>query len=153
METTLFQYCQKIVLFNSTKSAVLLAKRKNEVDYNGVYSFIGGKLETTDESIVNGLRREKNEELGQGLKVSLNPHVSCNMYYVKENGIHMILPHYYAEFVSGNVQLNNNEYSDYNWVDLTNLSSFEPKIDTIEPVIQQILTLEPLFNKKDFVLI
>ena len=71
MDTTLFQYCQKIVLFSQDGSAVLLARRRGEADYDGVFSFIGGKLESTDGGLVNGLRREKNEEIGSAAKIAV----------------------------------------------------------------------------------
>ena len=69
MDTTLFQYCQKIVLFSQDGSAVLLARRRGEADYDGVFSFIGGKLESTDGGLVNGLRREKMRKLARLLKL------------------------------------------------------------------------------------
>lgn len=69
MDTTLFQYCQKIVLFSQDGSAVLLARRRGEADYDGVFSFIGGKLESTDDGLVNGLRREKMRKLARLLKL------------------------------------------------------------------------------------
>ena len=47
MNTTLFQYCQKLIILSADKSQVLLTKRKGEADYDGVYSFIGGKMENT----------------------------------------------------------------------------------------------------------
>jgi len=45
--------------------AVLLAKRAGEADYDGTWSFIGGKMETTDATLVAGMQREKNEEKAQ----------------------------------------------------------------------------------------
>ncbi|QJU09114.1 hypothetical protein FBF27_01615 [Candidatus Saccharibacteria bacterium oral taxon 488] len=69
MDTILFQYCQKIVLFSQDGSAVLLARRRGEADYDGVFSFIGGKLESTDDGLVNGLRREKMRKLARLLKL------------------------------------------------------------------------------------
>lgn len=48
---------------------VLLAKRRGEADYDGVFSFIGGKLESTDGGLVQGLRREKMRRLAQLLEL------------------------------------------------------------------------------------
>ena len=59
MDRYLFQNCQKIVVFKDNNTKVLLAKRKGENDFEGVYSFIGGKMETTDDSIIKGIQREK----------------------------------------------------------------------------------------------
>ena len=79
MDTLLFQYCQKIIVFNDDCTKVLLAKRQGEQDYDGVYTFIGGKLETTDGSFIEGLRREKNEEIGVEARVSVLPTVTYNV--------------------------------------------------------------------------
>jgi len=51
-----------------TKS--LLCKREGEEDYEGVFAFIGGKMETADASIIEGLKREKDEELGDSLTLA-----------------------------------------------------------------------------------
>lgn len=48
-----FQYCQKLIVISPEKDTVLLCKRKGEADYDGVFSFIGGKMETSDISIMD----------------------------------------------------------------------------------------------------
>ena len=53
----LFQYIQKLVVLSSDRQSVLVAKRKGEADYDGTFSFIGGKMETTDESLIAGMKR------------------------------------------------------------------------------------------------
>lgn len=57
-DTTHFQYCQKLVVLSQDLDKVLLARRKGEADYDGVFSFIGGKMEMTDESLLAGMKRE-----------------------------------------------------------------------------------------------
>jgi ADP-ribose pyrophosphatase YjhB (NUDIX family) len=79
-DTTLFQYCQKLVLFRNDGREVLLAKRTGEADYDGTYTFVGGKMETTDADIVAGLKREKDEEIGSEAQISVYPKVSYNVY-------------------------------------------------------------------------
>jgi glycine/serine hydroxymethyltransferase len=56
----LFQYCPKLVLFSSDWEKVLLARRHSEADYDGTFSFTGGKIETTDKSIQAGITVNKN---------------------------------------------------------------------------------------------
>lgn len=131
LNNLLFQYCQKIVLFDKDLSKVFLAKRRNEKDFDGVFSFIGGKMETTDSDFLTGLRREKNEEIGSTAKIRIYPLASYNAIYTKRDGSRMILPHYIALFDSGKIQLNE-EYSESKWIRLEDLDSFEPKIETIE---------------------
>lgn len=149
MKKYLFQNCQKIVVFSKDKSKVLLCKRVGEADYDGVFSFIGGKMETTDKSILAGLKREKNEEVGSLFKIKICPFYSVNYYFVKKDGNHMILPHYYAVYESGEVNLNE-EYSEYKWVPVNQLNNFEPKIPTIPEAIEKLLRISSFFQEKDF---
>jgi 8-oxo-dGTP pyrophosphatase MutT (NUDIX family) len=132
---TFFQYCQKLVILSEDKTKVLLAKRKGEADYDGTYSFIGGKMETTDESLVAGMKREKDEEIGASAKIRIIPDETYNTLFRKNDGTVMILPHIPGVYVSGDITLND-EYSKYAWVLIADLASFEPKIENI-PVVTQ----------------
>lgn len=129
-DITLFQYCQKLIVLNQDLTKVLLAKRQDEADYNGVYSFIGGKMHTTDESIIAGMKREKDEEIGSDAVVKVLAEETRNLLFRKKDGNSMILPHIAGMHVSGDIDLNE-EYSDYAWVALDELESFEPKIANI----------------------
>ena len=134
-DTTHFQYCQKLVVIAPRTDSVLLARRKGEADYDGVYSLIGGKMETTDGSILDAIRREKDEEIGTAATISIAEDVSYNAFYRKKDGNSMILPHFYAEYDGGDIELND-EYSDYTWVPTAELDTFEPKIDTIPTAVR-----------------
>jgi 8-oxo-dGTP pyrophosphatase MutT (NUDIX family) len=150
VERYAFQYCPKLVVFSADGRSVLLAKRKDEADYNGVYSFIGGKLDVSDGSIAAGLRREKTEEIGTAcqIKVALNP--TINLQFAKSDGSSMILPHHYAEFVDGDIHINPGEYSEYAWVELSELGGFEPKIPSIPHMVEAVLRMKPLLAQGDF---
>lgn len=126
----LFQYCQKLIVLSGDKTKVLLAKRSGEVDYDGVYSFIGGKMETTDESLIAGMKREKDEEIGSDNTIAVLANESYNVLFRKADGNSMVLPHIAGIFVSGTINLND-EYSDYKWVPIDELDSFEPKIENV----------------------
>lgn len=126
----LFQYCQKLIILSADKQSVLLAKRKGEADYDGTFSFIGGKMETTDADMITGMKREKNEEIGTNAKVKILPYETYNVFFRKKDGNSMILPHIAGIFVSGNIVINE-EYSEYKWVPIAELDSFEPKIANI----------------------
>jgi|TARA_B100002003_G_scaffold245418_1_gene273202 ADP-ribose pyrophosphatase YjhB (NUDIX family) len=128
-----FQYCQKIVVLSKDKSKVLLCKRKGETDYNDVFSFIGGKMETSDASIIQGLKREKDEEVGEKFQIMIYPTFSSNLLFKKEDGNSMILPHYLAIYKEGDINLNE-EYSEYQWVEINKLDEFEPKIANIPEI-------------------
>jgi len=128
--TLFFQYCQKLVIVSADKQSVILAKRKGEADYDGIYSFIGGKMETTDATLLAGMQREKNEEIGPQATVRVLPNESYNLYFTKKDGSHVVLSHTAGIFVGGTIAIND-EYSDYIWVPLTKLEAFAPKIDNI----------------------
>ena len=145
-----FQYCQKLVIFSKDKTKILLGKRKGEADYDGVFSFFGGKMETKDASILVGLKREKDEELGENFLIDVYPLFTHNLFFTKADGRKMILPHYYAVYKSGEVTLNE-EYSEAQWIPLKELDSFEPKVETIPDVVKQMLKLEKMMKKEDFI--
>lgn len=147
-----FQNCQKLIIFSTDGLSVLLAKRKGENDLDGMYSFIGGKMETTDESIVAGMKREKDEEVGSNFKIKLYPIFNTTIYFLKKDGSTMVLPHYYCQHIEGEVVLNE-EYSDYKWVPLNELENFEPKIANVESMIEKILRLKQLMKTEEFVII
>lgn len=148
----LFQYCPKIVLFSADKTKVLLAKRQGEQDYDGTFSFIGGKTETTDDSLIAGLHREKNEEIGEAAKISIAPYISChNVLFRKKDGNSMVLPHHIATFVGGEITLNPDEYAEYQWVPIENLEQFEPKVENIAMVVQKAQQLLAVLKPTDFV--
>ena len=129
---------------------VLLGKRKSEIDYDGVFSFFGGKMENTDKNMVEGILREKREELGSNCTIGFYPQFSTNYCFHKKDGSFMIIPHYYAEFVGGEIELSD-EYSEYKWINKTDLDEFEPKIDTIPEVVLKILNISKLIEKDDLV--
>lgn len=152
MEKYNFQYCQKIVVISQDREKVLLCKRKGEDDFDEVFSFIGGKMETKDESIVEGLKREKNEEVGEDFKVRIYPKFNINVLFTKNNGKKMILPHYLAIHDSGEINLNK-EYSEYRWVEIEKLDEFEPKISNIPEITEELLRLGKILDNDEFVLI
>jgi ADP-ribose pyrophosphatase YjhB (NUDIX family) len=148
---TLFQYCPKFVLFSEDQTKILFAKRKGEQDYDGVYSLIGGKTETTDQSLLAGLRREKDEEIGASARVRVCWKISCyQILFRKKDGNSMIIPHHVALYKGGHVQLNPDEYADYKWIPINEFPSFEPKIANNIEVIAAAQRLLPLLTDADF---
>lgn len=110
-------------------------------------------METKDKSIIEGIKREKDEELGKDFKIKFHPTYTTNFFHIKKNGRRMILPHYYAIHVEGEVMLNKEEYSEYKWVSLDEIENFEPKIDGVPRQIQQILELKKIIKDSEFVII
>lgn len=150
-EITHFQYCQKMVVINPETNSLLLAKRKGEADYDNTYALVGGKMETTDGGIVEGLRREKIEEIGARAIIMIAPELSYNIYFRKKDGNSMILPHYYAEYHGGEIELNSEEYSDYTWVHLDEVDNFEPKVETIPKTVRWARAMRKIISDDQLV--
>jgi ADP-ribose pyrophosphatase YjhB (NUDIX family) len=147
-----FQFCPKIAIFNQANTSVFLCKRKGELDYDGVFSLIGGKMEHKDEDIIGALRREKIEEVGKDFQINILPYYSVDVLYTKKDGNRMILPHYYAKFVAGDVHLSD-EYSTCEWVPLAELASFEPMIANIRWIGPLLLRVATITQDTELVLI
>ncbi len=144
-----FQYCQKLVIYSKDESSVLLCKRKDEADFDGAFSFIGGKMENTDNGIIDGLQREKDEEVGKDFNIKVFPFFTTNIFFVKKDGSAMILPHFYAIHTAGDIVLNE-EYSEYTWVSLEDVDNFEPKINTISDVLHKMTILKKVIKETPF---
>lgn len=145
MSNLYFQYCQKLMVFSDDFQKVLLAKRKGEQDYDGIFSLIGGKMETTDGGFVESMSREKTEEIGAKAEVSVVPVPVYHALFSKKDGSAMILPHYIAKYTGGEIEIND-EYSEYQWVSVDELADFSPKIDTIEPAVVAALKYVKVFS-------
>ena len=146
-----FQYCQKLVIFSEDWTKILLVKRQHEIEYDGMFAFVGGKMEGSDKDIIAGVQREKNEEIGEAAKLKLFTGMTRNYLYRKSDGGNMILPHYLAHFQGGEITLNPEEYSEYRWVPISELANFEPKIENIPEAVQWALEIKPNVNKAELV--
>jgi 8-oxo-dGTP pyrophosphatase MutT (NUDIX family) len=150
-DPTHFQYCPKFILFSADKKSVFMAKRFGEQDYDGIFSFIGGKTETTDESLLAGLKREKDEEIGPDARIRVCWTMSCyQVLYRKKDGNSMVLPNHVAIFEGGEIALNPAEYSEYKWVPLDEFADFEPKIAKNTDAIQAAQRMLKILTDADF---
>lgn len=151
MDTTLFQYCPKLIIFSADRSAVLLAKRKGEADYDGTFSFVGGKSETTDGRLLAAIKREKTEEIGSAAKVKVCWTMSCfQAWFQKASGQSMVLPHHVAIYQGGDIQLNEGEYAEFRWVPIAELDALMPKVENIPAAVAAAQRLLPVLNDDDF---
>lgn len=136
-----FQLCQKLVIVDEALAHVLLAQRKWEADYDGVYGFIGGKAENTDIDYLEALQREKIEEIGDQCAVELYYAFSVNHFYRKNDGRAMILPHYFGIYRGGDITLSD-EYSHYERVPLSDIDQFQPLIETVPGAVFWLLSIK-----------
>ena len=96
-----------------------------------------------------GMKREKDEEIGVSAIVKVLPNETYNLLFRKKDGHSMILPHIPGIHVSGEIALNE-EYSDYQWVPIDTLATFEPKIANI-PKLTQWAVRKLSLQDQDFV--
>jgi 8-oxo-dGTP pyrophosphatase MutT (NUDIX family) len=106
-------------------------------------------MESSDEDLLSAMRREKNEEVGEDFKVQLYHEFSNNLIFKKKDGSYMILPHYFAKHLEGEVNLNNDEYSEYKWIRIKDLEKFEPKIKNIPELVNKLLKLGKIIEDDD----
>lgn len=130
----LFQYCPKLVVLNEDDSTLLLCRRAGEADYDATFSLIGGKIEHKDSTIVAGIQREKTEEIG-GASLELALPFCINAEFAKSDGSRMILPHFYARYLGGEIVINS-EYSEYRWVALSELDDVSPLIENVPSIVR-----------------
>jgi 8-oxo-dGTP pyrophosphatase MutT (NUDIX family) len=148
--TLFFHYCPKQIIFSEDKKSVLMARRAGEADYDGVYSFVGGKTETTDGNLLKGLKREKDEEIGASARVKICWSFSCyQAWYRKANGNYMVLPHHVGIFIGGTVDLNKDEYDDYKWVPVEEIGEYNG-IPSHAPALQNAQRLLAVLTDEDF---
>jgi len=107
-------------------------------------------MEITDESIVAGLAREKNEEVGKDFRINLYAKYSANLFFIKKDGSKMILPHYCAIYKSGEIKLNE-EYLEFRWMAINKLNNFKPKISSIPESVDDMRHLMRLQSEDDCV--
>lgn len=138
-----------MVLLSKDKQSVLLAKRQGESDYDATFTFTGGKLEVTDADFVDGLKREKDEELGEKCKVKICPYISWNVLFRKVDGNTVIVAHFPAQYVGGDIELSD-EYSEYQWVKLSELENFGPKVPNIPDITRRIIELGTFIKEHEW---
>lgn len=148
--TLFFHYCPKQLIFSEDKKSVLMARRAGEADYDGVFSYVGGKTETTDGSLLQGLKREKDEEIGASARVKICWSFSCyQAWYRKANGNYMVLPHHVGIFMGGTIDLNKDEYDDYKWVPIIEIEHYNDIPTNVDALHGAVRLLE-ILKDEDF---
>ncbi|MFH0805576.1 MAG: NUDIX domain-containing protein [Patescibacteria group bacterium] len=84
----------------------------------------GGRLEV-GEDIVNGLKREIKEETGLSVKI-LFPFNAFSANVGQEDSIVGI--NYLAEYSGGEIRIDTNEHSSYQWINISNIKKLKDSI-------------------------
>jgi ADP-ribose pyrophosphatase YjhB (NUDIX family) len=146
----LFRYCPKLAVVDGPD--VLLCRRAGEADLDGVFTFIGGKLEHSDASIIEGLRREKTEEIGPDARVAVLGSYSIHVEFTKADGGCVILPHFLADWQGGTIELSD-EYSEHRWVPRGELSDMTGVVPDVADICSRLDRLRSIATPDDWVTI
>ncbi len=142
-----YQVCPKVAIFYQGR--VLIAKRQSETELNETYTLVGGKLEHTDKTILAGIRRELQEEIGNDCSIRLLKTFAVVVEYIKQDGSRMILPHFYGEFLRGTISLSK-EYSDFQWVLIEALPQLPRTIRNLEAVCRELIRITAIAGADDY---
>ena len=143
--------CPKVALVDELTESVLLCRRTGEQDYDAHFSLVGGKLHEDDGSLAEGIRRELREELGDRVRGSIHLGCSVDVLFTKTSGDRMLLPHYYARFDGGQIDLNPAEYDEMRWVPVSALRATSPLIENVPAIVERLASLRACMPESEFV--
>ncbi len=157
----LFYFVANVVVFRSSDSKCLILKRsEREKVHPGRYAVPGGKLEWADldiskptringdvldfeNSIENLLIREVREEAGIEIE---GPFRYINsVAFIRPDGVPVVLVKFAAQYKSGEVKLEEAAFSDYVWV---NESEIE-KYSCIDGIKEEVIKTISIFTSAD----
>ena len=114
---------QKIFLYNKEKNSFLLVKMRNDQAYfakkYGVWELPGGTMENGEVLLIDSLKREIREEIGE-VKIEIIDTVDTFLGEFK-NGPAMFLI-YLAKYISGEIKLSD-EHMEFRWETAENIIS------------------------------
>jgi 8-oxo-dGTP pyrophosphatase MutT (NUDIX family) len=159
-EDKLFYFVANVVVYRESDGRCLILKRSaNEKVHPGKYCVPGGKLEWADLDMrkptrMNGdvfdfehavedlLIRETKEEAG----IEIEPKLQYinNVAFVRPDGIPVVLVKFAAKYKSGDIQLEEQAFSDYAWVNNEEIKN----VDCIDGIQDEVKITIALFEKR-----
>lgn len=111
-----------VAIFND-KGEVLLGKRLARAGF-GSWGFVGGHLKT-GEKIMDGAKREINEELGKDVQIEpINEILAVRENSLEPNFIHHVTIVIKGKYMGGDIRINEPERcEEWRWFSLDNLPS------------------------------
>src|SRR3989344_1338561 len=156
----LFYVVVNVVVYRRSDGRCLILKRSmREKVHPGKYAVPGGKLEWKDLDLekptrINGdvldfenvvedlLARETQEEAGIMIKKGL--HYINSVAFVRPDEIPVVLVKFAAEYDAGEVNIEENAFSDFAWVNAEEVKQF----DCIKGIAEEIQRTIALFNSQ-----
>jgi len=158
-ENKLFYFVANVVVFRESDGRCLILKRSDrEKVHPGKYAMPGGKLEwdqldITNPTRLNGdvldyenaveelLRREVKEEAG--LEIERRLRYINSVAFVRPDEIPVILVKFAAKYRSGEVQLEEDAFSDHAWVNEEEVKNYE----CIQGIVEEVEATIKLFKE------
>lgn len=157
-ENKLFYFVANVVVYRATDGKCLILKRaETEKVHPGKYCVPGGKLEweqldLTKPTRMNGevfdfqdaaeelLAREAQEEAG--ITISKNLKYINSVAFVRPDEIPVILIKFAAEYMNGEVKIEDGAFTDFAWVDAEEIKDYQ----CIEGITEEIAQAIELFK-------
>lgn len=159
IQDKLFYFVANVVVYRESDGRCLILKRSDkEKVHPGKYCVVGGKLEWGDLDIykptrMNGevldfedaveklLVREVKEEAG--IEIEPKFYYVNNLAFIRPDEIPVILVKFAAKYKSGEIQLEENVFMDYAWVNEEEVKQY----DCIFGIHDEIAATIAIFNK------
>ena len=116
-QETLRQNSNQSFLFRKNDAEVFLPTRAQWRNNAWLLSPWWGKMKHGDITSLESLRREKNEELGEAIKIRVLPFPLAERLLKSADGPWKKLLYYYAEYMWGTMNLSLQEYEKYSKAD------------------------------------
>ena len=157
----LFYFVANVVVYRGSDGRCLILKRhEREKVHPGKYAQPGGKLEWNnldiskptrmnddvidfEDAVEDLLKREVFEEAGIEIEKDLK--YINSVAFVRPDGIPVILVKFAAKFKSGKIKLEEGSFTDYAWVNVKEVKSY----DCIKGVPEEVLRTINLFSGKE----
>ena len=159
-ENKLFYFVANVVVYRESDGRCLILKRdERETAHPGKYAVPGGKLEWDQLDInhptrINGdvldfedaaeelLKREAKEEAG--IEIDTKLHYINSVAFVRPDEIPVILIKFAAKYTRGEVVLEDGGFTDYAWVNATEVQRY----DCIDGIASEVAETIRLFTMK-----
>ena len=142
------------IIYNREGKFLITKRAMHKKHFPGKWTVPGGGLNTDDYinlpteggenqwyySLTNGLRREVLEEVG--LEIG-KPEYLLDLTFIKGDGVPVLVLSYYAEYVSGEVKLDEDTV-DFKWIDASEAKEY----DLIKGIDHEIEMVDEILKKR-----
>ncbi len=128
-----------IAHIENDKGKILLQQRgSNSRDENGLFEYIGGKVEPHDFTFYDAIIREIKEEAGDDIKLDFNSN-SIGIYHCFKNNINWIFVIYFVKYISGDFKIMEpDKCVDYNFFSYEDAINSELVTESCKYLIKSI---------------